>query len=71
MVLHWMMLFASVDNVVLRQDTSNCLIARVGFYDCLEESIELCEERSGEESCSEFVEGLLLCMSPSEGNILC
>ena len=71
MVLNYMKLFASVDDMVLRQDTSNCLISSVGFSDCLEGSIELCEHGSGEESCLEFVEGLLLSMSTSEGNIFC
>ena len=71
MVLNWMKLFASVDDVVLRQDTSNCLIARISFHDCLESSIKLSEDGSREESCLELVEGLLLCMSTSEGNIFC
>ena len=71
MVLNWIKLVASVGDVVLRQDTSDCLIVSVGFHDCLEGSVELCEDGSREKSCLEFVMGLLLYMSSSEGNILC
>ena len=46
MVLNWMKLLASVDDVVLRQDTSNSLIASISFHDCLKGSIELGEEGS-------------------------
>ena len=70
-VLNWMKLVASIDDMVLRQDTSDCLIASISFHDCHKGSIELGEDGSGDECCSEFVEGLLLCMSPSEGNIFC
>ena len=31
---NWMKVFASVDEVVLGQDTSNCLIVRVDVHDC-------------------------------------
>ena len=62
-------LFHSVDLVVLRQDACYCLVAGIGFHDCLEFSVELSEDGSGEESCSKFVKGLLLLISPSEGNI--
>ena len=41
MVLHWMKLLASVDNMVLRQDTSNCLIASISLYNCVEDSVKL------------------------------
>ena len=64
-----MKLFASADDMVLRQDTSNCLIASVSFHDCLKGSIEMCENGSGEESFLEFGKVLVLCMSPSEGDI--
>ena len=45
-VLNWMKLLASVDDVVLRQDTSNCLIASIRFYDCLKGSIKLGKDGS-------------------------
>ena len=45
-VLNWMYLLASVDNVVLRQDTSNCLIGGINFHDCLKVSVELVEDGS-------------------------
>ena len=45
-VLNWMKLLASVDDVVLRQDTSNCLIASISFHDCLNSSIKLGEDGS-------------------------
>ena len=70
-VLNWMKLLASVHDMVLRQDASNCLIASLSFHDCFEGSIELGEDGSGEESCSEFVVRLLLCMFTGEGNIFC
>ena len=46
MVPDWMKLFASVDDVVLRQDTSNCLIAGISFHNCLKGSIKLGEDGS-------------------------
>ena len=46
MVLNWIELFTSVDEVILRQDTGNCLIASIGFYNDLEISIELGEAES-------------------------
>ena len=66
-----MELLASVDAMVLRLDTSNCLIDSIGFHDCFKGSIELGEDESTEKSCSEFVKGLLLCISTSEENIVC
>ena len=39
-ILNQIKLLESVDDMVLRQDTSNCLIASIGFYDCLKGSIE-------------------------------
>ena len=71
MVVNWIKLFTSVDNVVLRQDTSNCLIASISFHKCLEGSIELGKDVILEQSCSKFIKGLLLCMSRSKGNIFC
>ena len=59
-VLNWMQLLAFVNHIVFRQCTSNCLMASISLYDCLESSIELGEDESREESCSGFVEGLLL-----------
>ena len=41
MVLNWMKLFVSNDEVVLGQDNRDYLIARVGFHDCIQASIEL------------------------------
>ena len=46
MVLNWMELLAFVDDMVLRQNTSNCLIAGISFHDCLKGSIKLGENRS-------------------------
>ena len=66
-----MKVLASVDNVVLGQDASKCLIPRISVHHCLDGSVELGEEVSRNESCLEFVEGLLLCMSLSEGKICC
>ena len=45
MVLKWMKLLAFVDDLVLRQDTSNCLIASISFHNCLKRSIKLGEDR--------------------------
>ena len=70
-VLNWMKLLRFVDELVLRQDTSNCLIANIGFHNCLQGSIELSEDGRGVESCLDFIAGLLLCMSTSEGDNLC
>ena len=64
-------LLASVDNVVLRQDTINCLIASISFHNCLKSFVKLGEDASREEWYLELVKGLLLCVSPSEGNIFC
>ena len=44
MILAWMEVFASVADVVLREDTSNCLIASMGFYDCPKGSMQLDED---------------------------
>ena len=46
MVLNWMKLLVSVDNVILREDTSNGLITSIGFHDCLESSVELGKDGS-------------------------
>ena len=46
MVLNWMKLLASVDDIVLRQDTSYCLIANISFYDCIKGSMQLGEDGS-------------------------
>ena len=69
MVLDGVKLLYSVDVMVLRQDTGYCLVAGINFHDCLQVSVELGEDGSGEESFSKFVEGLLLLISTSEGNI--
>ena len=69
MVIHWIKLLAFVDNIVLGQDASYCQIACINNYDYLERLIELCEDRSSKEYYPEFVAGLLLSMSSSEGNI--
>ena len=45
-VLDWMKLFASVGNVVLGWDASNCLIASIGFHNCSKDSIELGDDGS-------------------------
>ena len=45
-VRNWMKLLAYVDNVVLRQDTSNCLIASISFHDWSKGSIKLDVDRS-------------------------
>ena len=65
-----MKLFVSIDDLVLRQNTNNCLITSVGFHKCLKGSVKLGEDESLEESCSKFIEGLLLGISTSEKNIL-
>ena len=64
-----MQLFTPIDNVVSRQYTSNWLISAIGFYDCLTGSIKLGDYGSWEESCLEYVEGLLLSMPVSATNI--
>ena len=45
-VLDWLKLFTSVDEVALRKEASNCSIASIGFLDCLEGSIKLCVDGS-------------------------
>ena len=55
--------------MVLRLDTCNLLIARVGFYACLKGSIKLGEDGPWEESYLKFAKGLLFLMFSDEGNI--
>ena len=57
--------------MLLRLDPSDCLIASISFHDCFNVSVESGEDRSWEKLCLKFVEGLQLCMSPSEGHIFC
>ena len=66
-----MKLFILIDDVVLSQDASNCLIASIIFYDCYKGSIKLGEDRSCQECYFKVVKGLLLCMSTSNRNIFC
>ena len=68
-VLDGVKLLYSVGLMVLRQDAGYCLVTGISFHDCLEVSVEFSEDGSGEESLSKFVEGLLLLISPSKGNI--
>ena len=70
-ILNWVELFASFNNMVLRQDTSNCLILSIRTHDCLVGSVELGADGSGVGCCLEFVEGLSYCVSPCEGKIFC
>ena len=49
MVLDWMKLLASVDDMILRQDTSSRLLASIGFHNCLMCFIKLSENGSWEE----------------------
>ena len=46
MVLDGVKLLCSVDNMVLRQDTRNSLIAGIGFHDGLKGMVELREDRA-------------------------
>ena len=46
MVLYRTKVFAPVNDMVLRQDTSNSLIASIGFQDCRTGSIELGNDES-------------------------
>ena len=46
-VLDGVKLLCSVNNVVLRQDICNSLIAGIGFHDGLKGMVELCEDRGG------------------------
>ena len=46
-VLDRVKLLCSVDNVVLRQDTCNGLLAGISFHNSLKGTIELCEYRGG------------------------
>ena len=46
MVRNWMQVLVYVEDVVLREDTSNCLIACISFHDCLKGSIKLGEDGS-------------------------
>ena len=64
-------LLAFFDDAVLKPDSRDCLVARIGFHACLTCAIELGEDGRGEESCSEFIECLLLCMFLNDGNIFC
>ena len=59
MVLNWMELYLSFDDRILGHDTSNGWIARVDFRDCLERSIEFCNDGGCKESCMTFVDGFL------------
>ena len=45
MVLDGVKLLCSVDNVVLRQDTCDSLIASIGFHNGLKGTIELRKDR--------------------------
>ena len=51
-VLDGVKLLCSVDNVVLRQDTCNSLIAGISCHDGLKGTVELCKDRGGSESSS-------------------
>ena len=46
MLWNWTKLYVFVDDVILRQDTSNCFIASIDFHDCLDGSIELVKDGS-------------------------
>ena len=67
MPLHYIKLLAYINHIELRQDTSNCLLASISFHNCAESAVELSEDGSWDESCSELVEGLL-CISLNEEN---
>ena len=41
-VLDWIKLLPSADDMVLKQDTSKSLNTRISFDDCLQSSVELC-----------------------------
>ena len=69
MVLNGVKLLCSIDLVVLKQDAGYCLVAGISFHDCLEVSVVLVEDGSGEELFSKFVKVLLLLISPSERDI--
>ena len=71
MVPNRVKLLTSIDNIVLKHDTSYCLIASISFHGSLEGPIELGEDGSGAESYLEFVEALLFYMSSSEWNNFC
>ena len=51
-VLDGVELLNSVDDVVLRQDACDCMVAGIGFHNSLEGTIELREDRGGYESSS-------------------
>ena len=46
-VLDGVKLLCSVDNVLLRQDTCNSLLAGISFHDGLQSTVELREDRGG------------------------
>ena len=68
--LNRVMLLCPVNLVVMRNDAGYCLVAPIGFHDCLEVSIELDEDGRGVEFFLNCVKGLLLLLSLSEGHIL-
>ena len=46
MILDWIKLFASIDDIVLRQDANNCWITSIGIYNGLKSSIQLGKDGS-------------------------
>lgn len=57
---NWVKLLCSIDDVILAQDTSYCLVMVISFYNCVQGSMELGEDGSVHELLIEVLEGLLL-----------
>ena len=62
--------FASIDNLVLIQNTCNCFITYIGFNNCLQGCIDLGVNGTGKELYLELVARLLLVMSTTKSNIV-
>ena len=69
MVLNWMKVFPFIDDMVLRQDTSNCLCASISLQSCFKSLIKFANDWWLVDSCLKFVKGLLVYISACEENI--
>ena len=64
-----MTVHTSINDMVLRPDTSTYLIVTISFHACYKGSVKLGENGRLQESCLKFVKSLLLYMSISKGNM--
>jgi len=69
MIFNRVELLDAIGDVVLSEDTGDCLVASIFFNDSFESAVKLCEDRSREEALPEFVKSSLLSFFPREGKV--